>query len=344
MRLLALTRGPDTPSARFRFRQYLPTLAESGIDCVERYPPHGATAPPGSRAVRLRWLAETLPSTAAAPVVARRFDTVLLQKPLLTNRRSVEPLLPAGYAFDVDDATWLRSPKGVDAIARRAGVVIAGNEFIAEHFASLAPTVVIPTGVDLDRWHPAAGEAVADGPPTIVWSGGHTGFADLAIAAPALRRVLARHPQVRLRIMADLEPPTTLGLPAERVDYLPWSREVEVEALNSATVGMMPLRDSDWARGKCAYKMLLYLACGIPAVASGVGMNAEVAGVAPSAVTLADSDDEWVAALESRLTDPAGSARDGASGRVAIRPHYGTDATGHRLASVLHSLPERRLR
>ncbi len=244
MRLLALTRGPDTPSARFRFRQYRPTLASAGIDSVERYAPHGATAPPGSRASRLRWLARTLPPTAAAPIVARRFDAVLLQKPLLTNRRTFEPLLPGGYAFDVDDATWLRSPKGVDAIARRAGVVIAGNDFIAEHFSPLATTVVIPTGVDLDRWTPDPEGSSGDtriGPPTIVWSGGHTGFVDLAIAAPALREVLARHPDIRLRMMADLPPPPSLGLPAASVEYVPWSREVEVETLRTATVGIMPL-------------------------------------------------------------------------------------------------------
>lgn len=344
MRLIALTRGPAAPSARFRFRQYVPQLAAAGIDATERFAPTGSTAPAGSATTRLRWLARTLPHTAATPLAARRFDAVMLQKPLLTNRRTLESLLPAGYAFDVDDATWLRSPRGIDAIAQRAGVVIAGNSFIAEHFDSIAPTVVLPTGVDLHRWAPADGSAAsgpaADGTPkpTIVWSGGHTGYADLALVAPALRTVLHLHPQARLRIMADLPPPASLGLPAEAIDYVRWSPEVEVAAIASATVGIMPLRDSDWARGKCAYKMLLYLACGVPAVVSPVGMNTEVAAVAGNAATLAGGTDEWVAALDTRLTDLAAASRAGLAGRAAIAEPYSAASVGQRLAGILHGL------
>jgi glycosyltransferase involved in cell wall biosynthesis len=138
--------------------------------------------------------------------------------------------------------------------------------------------------------------------------------------------------------MADLPPPASLGLPADSVDYVRWSPEVEVAAIASATVGLMPLRDSDWARGKCAYKMLLYLACGVPAVVSPVGMNTEVAAVARAATTLASNTDEWVEALEARLLDPSAAVRDGLTGRQAISEPYSAESVGRRLTEIVKGL------
>ena len=330
MRLLAITRGPDAPSARFRFRQYLPQLREAGLDVTERDAPYGTTAPPGTSWQRLGWAVRTAPHVLTAPLAARRYDRVLLQKPLLLLRGTLEPLLPAGYVFDLDDALWQVGPR-IDGIARRSGLVVAGNTYIAEHFAPLAPRVeVLPTGVDLHRWQPRARAER----PTIVWSGGDRQYPDLALAAPALARVLRDRPEARLRIMSDVPPPSSLGLPAESVEFVRWSPAAEVASIGSAWVGIMPLRDSPWARGKCSYKMLLYMACGVPAVASPVGMNNEVHAAGPGS-ELATGDDAWIDAVTQFLDDPSASVDAGAAARATVAAHYDATVIGRRLAALL---------
>lgn len=331
MRLLAITRGPDTPSTRFRFRQYLPQLQAAGVDVTERVARYGATAPPGTTLERLSWAARTVPHVVGAPLAARHYDRVLLQKPLLLLRRTLEPALPRGYVFDIDDALWVVDPRGVDGIARRAGTVLAGNAYLADHFSTVADRVeVVPTGVDLTRWRPAPRAER----PTIVWSGGDRQYPDLARLAPALATVLRDRPDARLRIMSDLPPPADLGLPPAVVEFVRWSPAAEVAALNSAWVGIMPLQDSAWARGKCSYKMLLYMASAVPAVASPVGMNIEVQAAGPGSV-LAGSRDEWIDAVGGLLDDPQASARFGSAARATVAAHYDAAVIGRRLATLL---------
>lgn len=333
LRVAALTAGRDVPAARFRVRQLVAPLRAAGIDVRERYPALGAY-PPLQRALRPLWAAGSLLERLPQVVAGRRADVTLLQRELLSTFVTLESLTARPRVLDVDDAIWVHS-RGAFArrLAGMVDMVIAGNAYIAEWFGRWNRNVaIVPTAVDTMVFRPAA---TATDRPVIGWMGTWPGQAHLATRLPAIRAVLGRHPTARLRIVSERPPLPPLVGP--QIEYLPWSAEGEVQQLQSMTVGLMPLPDDDFTRGKCSYKMLLSMACGLPVVVSPVGMNAEVlasgdVGFGPR------SDDEWVDALDALLADPARAAAMGRAGRAVVERDFSVTTIAPRLAAHLRSI------
>lgn len=123
-------------------------------------------------------------------------------------------------------------------------------------------------------------------------------------------------------------------MPADRVEYVPWSPESEASVIQSFDVGIMPLDDSPWARGKCSYKMLLYMACGIPVVVSPVGMNAEVLALGSCGLG-ATSESVWNESLAHLLEDRHARLSYGHRGREIVLNEFSITTVAPRLASVL---------
>ena len=286
IRVASLTSGRRQPSTRFRVRQYVTTLAAEGVEVHEMVPAIGnyRRLPGWPRGLRqgyagpllVAWngvkLATRLPGVAAS----WRHQVTWLQRELLPGLPTLEGWLRRPLVFDVDDAVWLIPPLGrltVRRIARRAAVVVAGSAYLADHFSSDCHDVrVIPTAIDTERFQPAA---AAEQPFTVGWTGLATNLHYLRQIAAPLHRFLVDHRDARLLIMADAAPDFELA-PAGRMEFRRWSEADEVSAVQEMDVGLMPLPDSPWTRGKCAFKMLQYMACAVPVVVSPVGMNADV--------------------------------------------------------------------
>ena len=155
----------------------------------------------------------------------------------------------------------------------------------------------------------------------------------------ALGVVLESHRDARLRVISDVRP-AFRELDGERVEFVRWTEEGEREALQGLAVGIMPLEDSVWARGKCSFKMLTYMASGVPVVASPVGMNAEVLGLGEIGFGAATRD-EWIEALDVLLGDREKAREMGRRGReVAVR-YFSVEALAPRLARELFSVAGR---
>lgn len=167
----------------------------------------------------------------------------------------------------------------------------------------------------------------------IGWSGLPSGFPYLLAIDRPLAVVLQKHPEARLRVVSRRRPRFE-HVPADRVEFIEWSEEVEVETIQGMAVGLMPLDETPWSLGKCSYKMLLYMACGVPAVVSPVGMNAEVLGKGPVGLG-PRTEDEWVDALDSLLKDPLRAGEMGRAGRGVILANYSLNIVAPRLASHL---------
>lgn len=236
--------------------------------------------------------------------------------------------------FDVDDALWVvqRRFHGSDRIAARSQLIIAGNQFLADRYSTFAETVVIPTAVDVSKYR----QGSRSGDRKIVgWVGTSSGFQYLSLIETAIGTVLRSRPNVDFVVMADRPPP--LSLPSERVKFLQWTPDGEVEFLESMTVGLMPLRSGDWERGKCSYKMLSYMASGVPVVVSPVGMNIDV--LAEGEVGFgADGPAEWVERMITLLDDEVLSARLGDTGRKLASELYSVEPIADRIARALRSL------
>jgi glycosyltransferase involved in cell wall biosynthesis len=326
----AFTGGAAAPSARFRVRQYIPLLARENVNVVELSPRLGSY-PPEKRWRRPAWalgsLAQRLPQIAAGWAG----DVTLLHREMISTLYTVEGLTRRPRLVDVDDAIHLFRRGGpARRLARHADLVVVGNEWLAQTWRHWNPNVeILPTAVDTNFY------AVRPLPerPSIGWIGSFGNLRYLEAIAPALAEVVARFPAVSIAVCSE-QPPKLPGLP---VRYVPWSIEAENDFLASLTVGLMPLDDGPWERGKCSFKMLQYMAAGRPCVVSPVGMNNDIlaqAELGPAAAMHA----EWVSALSSILSDRRAAEELGMAGRALVDSRYSLTALAPRLAQLIRGL------
>ena len=328
LRVAAFTGGRLVPPARLRVRQYISPLAQLGIAIEERWPGLGAF-PPRRQVLRPAWLAGTMAQRLPHIAAGWRADVTLLQREMASTLPSLEGLTRRPRVVDIDDAVHLyRGGVAARRLARLADLVVVGNRWLAEIWRQWNPAVeILPTPVDTD--------AIAVRPfperPAIGWIGSAGNLHYLTAIAPALERIISRFPGTEIAVCCD-RPPELPGLP---VRYVPWSEEAEADFLASITVGLMPLADGPWERGKCSFKMLQYMAAGRPCVASPVGMNSELlaeAEIGHAATTL----DEWSEALSSLLAEREAAEHVGAVGRALAVKRYSVTALAPQLAALLH--------
>ena len=331
MRVSAFTGGRNVPSARLRVRQYIPRLGELGIEVREHRLWMGKMMP-RRWAKRPLWAASTVMQRSVEVPCSWSADVTLISRQVMPAFIPFDRFTKAPRVLDVDDAIWLnRGGHRAGSLARCCEAVICGNSFLADFFSRWnRNVVVIPTAVDTELMRPAeesAGELV------IGWTGTSDNFRYLYGIEGSLRVVLEKHKDARLRVIADVRP-MFRELDVERVEFVQWGEQAERVALRSLTVGIMPLEDSVWARGKCSFKMLTYMASGVPVVASPVGMNAEVLGLGEIGFG-ATTSDEWIDALDILLSDAEKARAMGMRGReVAVR-YFSVEALAPRLAREL---------
>ncbi len=342
MHVAAFTSGAMVPSTRFRVRQYLPALAARGITVAE-YPsvPHKYTGRPVVLPEPL-WTALLAASRVPGLVAARRADVVWLEREFVWRRRTLESLAgdPRRRVFDVDDAIWLGGVGDfAERIAGECAGVIAGNAYIAEHFRPVAKKVwIVPTSVDPARWAPPEDDrrSASGGRFVVGWTGTSGNFPYLQAIEAGLADFLRSHPGAEFLVVADREPRWTL-LPPAQTRYVKWTEPGEVAAVHQMDVGLMPLADEDWARGKCAAKMLVYMAAGLPVVVSPVGVNAEV--LAEDAVGFAATTPESWSERLGYLHDHREEGRAmGVRGRAVVARGYSIAANAARLAAVFEAI------
>lgn len=303
--MLLLTHRRDDASFRVRWERFLPALREAGLDPqVREIPKRGKRA------------------------VFEKTDVAILHRRLLRRgdlaalRRQARVLI-----YDVDDALCYRDRapfrsrqrerRFFDAI-EAADIVFAGNG----HLARLARlrnrrVRVVPSVVDVDRYVTAPKRDAF----TAVWIGQRATLPHLETVRPAF--VAAGIP---LRVIADDAPDGT--------EFVPWSAADETTRLAECHVGLMPLPDNRFTRGKCGFKLLQYFAAGLPAIASPVGVNR---GLAAGGAILARDPSDWVAAVEALRTDPGRAAELGAKGRAFVARRYAASSLAERLVRLLQS-------
>ena len=334
VKVAAFTGGWSVPSARFRVRQYIPALSSLGIE-VKEFVSRLGSYPPVYRWARYGWAAATVCERAWSILRGGAYDLTVLQREMVSTFVTLEPLTRSPRLLDVDDAIWLRRRGGfARRLAEMCEAVICGNSFLAEKFGAWNRNVtVVPTAVDTDRFCPSQNENRGSRDQVICWSGTSGGYEYLGKVERALCIVLNECPGTRLRIVSD-NPPRFRQIAPHFVEYVPWSPGVEVSAVQDAAAAIMPLDDSLWSRGKCAYKLLTYMACGVPVVASPVGMNAEVLRHADVGFA-ARTEEEWVDALKFLLTHPDRAAKMGAAGKQLIERKYSVRVLAPILARTL---------
>lgn len=343
MRIGFYTQGVKVASSRFRAGQLLPGLAAHGIQGTlipARPSVQGDVDLPWVHGWRRELFRPfSIASRLSQLHLATRFDLLFLQRPMLKYPTTlpeeiVTRLRPS--IFDMDDAIF-HNYLGLEGwrirrILNLVRHVIVGNRYLAEFVGDPARTTIIPTVVDTHRFVPRTDPG--DIPFTIGWTGGANNLIELEPIVPALREVL-QETGGRLLIVCDhLQGSFLRGLP---VDFVRWNPDVEVGALAGMHVGLMPLRDTPYNRGKCGFKAIQYMARAIPVVASPVGVNAEVVRHGEDGFLPASLDD-WREALRTLARDPTLRARMGASGRGRAQAEYSLDAVVPRYVDLFRRI------
>ncbi len=332
-------------SARVRIGDFRPFLREQGVELSHRSALTDAEyAVLRSHASPLQKAAVLVRSAARAAREQRTDSLLLVQRLLLLNPMpGIDPPTHVD-AYDIDDALFVGSPAEANrrfqwvkqerrrslATMRRARLVIAANAFLADHARTLNRHVeVVPSCVDPTA-QPLREHTDTD-VVTIGWIGSHTTVAYLRPVLPVLASLGDHGRAAKLVVIGG-----DTGVRAPWIEHRPWSLQRQAVDLADLDIGIMPLPDSPWARGKSGYKLLQYFAAGVPAVASPVGINPEL--VAEGRGLVASSTDEWTRGLLSLARSADERRERGALGRSYVEANFSYQRWAPELAALLRSL------
>ncbi len=322
--------GVQAASTRYRVAQYVPGLKAGGIDLhvVPLLGNEYVKTTFGGKRYNAKALIGDYIARLARIAKQRSYDLALVQVelfPFLLG--SIEArLFRVPYIYDFDDAFFLKYRQDrfrrvsfllkdkFAPVISRAAAVLAGNHYLAAYASQLNPaTTFLPTVVDTDRYVHLPSQR--DDIFTVGWIGSPSTSVYLSALAPPLAQ-LGREGPVRFVVVGG----RCEAIDGVEVVNLPWEETTEVSLINTFDVGVMPLFDDEWARGKCALKLIQYMACGVPAVASPVGANLDI--INDSCGLLASDSNAWLGGLR-RLRDDRALRRDmGLAGRHRVERFY----------------------
>ena len=275
----------------------------------------------------------------------QNYDLIIIQKEVLPWLPSwVERFLlkKSHYILDFDDAQFHKYDDHYSAFIRyfystkfdrliaKSHLVIAGNKYISARCKSASARwiEIIPTVVDLDRYVPKqiySGHKVLK----IVWIGTPETVKFLNFLSAPLAELAKRY-SFTLRVIGAGK----ITMPGVPVELLPWSADTECSMISNCDIGIMPLPNTPWERGKCAYKIIQYMACGLPVVASPVGANCDVV-INEKTGLFAKSELDWIEKLEQLLSNTELRQRLGELGRLRVESDYSLQKNALRLINLI---------
>jgi glycosyltransferase involved in cell wall biosynthesis len=343
------------PSQRFRFEQYVQFLAERGFPTTfaPLIRPDEYRVMYGSRGIaRKAWIgARGVGQRVRDLFRLRDFDIVVVQREAIQFgtalfERAAARTRPR-LLFDFDDAIWLPNAsransrlawlKNADKTSRIIGasdLVFAGNDYLADYARQFNSAVeVVPTTIDTEQYVPEPPSEPRE-PVTIGWSGSLTTMEHFKPFVPVLERVRERlGDRVRFELIGD----GNYRQPKLGIAGRAWSAATEVEDLRRFDIGVMPLPNDEWSRGKCGLKGLQYMALAIPTVMSPVGVNSKIIEDGRNGL-LASSHDEWVDKLSELVESAELRRRLGAAGRETVVQEYSVESQKQRYLEFLAQL------
>ena len=354
MKVLVFTKYPRMgASSRLRTLQYLPILEQRGFEFTvsslfdETYLENLYNNGSRSRLALLKYYSKRLLKLFSVG----RYDLIWIEKELF-------PYLPAfseqalaligkKYIVDYDDAIFhnydlsnnpiLRKflAKKIDKVMANASCVIAGNTYLAERAQAAGAKYIewVPTVVDQSRYLPLTKTKGVQ--KVIGWIGSPSTQKYILDIKEALHAVCERHSARLLLVGATQD--IINQLPDIQVEVAPWSEDSEGQLIQQMDIGIMPLPDGPWEKGKCGYKLIQYMACGVPVVASPVGVNSDIIDGSKCGY-LADDLEQWTNSLSILLSSAEQREIFGNAGRKAVEETYSLQVQTPILARIFNSI------
>lgn len=342
-----------SPSQRYRLEQWEPLLRERGVEIT--YAPfedeelHPLLYKPGLLSKKVQLVTRGLNRRMSLLRSVKDYDLVyILREAALLGPPIFEKLIHqrgVPIVFDFDDAVFVsyRSPSNgylsylkfaskTKTICRIASHVMAGNPYLAQYARQVNDRVtVIPTTIDTEKYR-VPQRAEKTGPPVIGWTGSHSTVQHLDTLRGALKK-LAERESFRLRVIGT---PAYECAPVD-VEVMRWRADTEVEDLHAIDIGVMPLPDDKWSKGKCGLKALQFMALGVPTVCSPVGVNTDIIQDNENGF-IAGTEDEWVEKLSRLLRSAELRQRLGQAGRATIEQKYSAITQSPRVYEIFKSV------
>ncbi len=344
-----------SPGQRFRFEQYLEFLGENGYDCTI------------SNLIsekddlifykKKRYLRKFLILHRSVMIrkrdlkKIRSFDMVFIYREAIMHWSVyVEKKLSRlgiPFVYDFDDAIWLfdvsdgnrtfgwlKRPGKIAKIIELSRITIAGNEYLASYARQFTDHVtVIPTTIQTESISMQP-KKTDNQTVCIGWTGSTTTMKHLKTALPFLKKITEKYPgKITIKVISDSQ----FNVPEPEIHFCKWNPDTEIEDLNEMDIGIMPLPDDDWSKGKCGFKGLQYMSLGIPAVMSPVGVNTEIISDGENGF-LAAHEQEWIEKLSLLIESPELREKLGKAGKKTVEEKYSFEANKHKWLEVFQSV------
>ena len=333
---LASHRLNRSPSQRYRFEQYISFLEQNNFQCTLSYliseKDDKAFYTEGNTFWKFWILIKAVLHRIKDTFKYNKYDIVFVQREaIMVGSSFFEKRIKrskAKYIFDFDDSIWLmdtsdgnkkyewlKNPEKTVRNIRYADMVFAGNAYLASYARSCNSHVkIIPTTIDTNFHKPLPKQ---NDKLIIGWIGSHTTIKHFEYALEFLTIIKNKYPQVEIRVVGDAD------YVNEKLNIkgIAWSSATEVEMINSFSIGIMPLPNDEWAKGKCGLKGLSYMACEVPTIMSPVGVNTEIIKNGKNGF-LASTTDEWIKALSNLIEDETLRKIIGKEGRETVLEKY----------------------
>ena len=360
--ILCLHRPNRTPSQRFRFEQYLGYLENNGYSFDFSYlldeKQDKAFYQPGNYFKKLQIILSSTAKRVNNLLQAKKYDLVFVSRQgyMLGTaffERAIAGKIP--MIFDLDDSIWmnqisegsqkvvsgnqklsfLKNPAKTSQLIKMSKLVFAGNEYLAEYSSRFNQNVVIvPTTIDTGSYIRKYQNKKENDPVCIGWSGSFSTIEMFKFSIPALLKIKNKYgSKVDFRVIGD----GNYYCEELGIQGLPWKAATEIEDLSAIDIGIMPLPNNDWTRGKCGLKGLQYMALKIPSLMSPVGVNTTIIKDGVNGF-LPGTEDEWVKQISALVESSELRTRIGEAGRETVVKEYSVDIWKHKYLEYFNAI------
>jgi glycosyltransferase involved in cell wall biosynthesis len=338
----ALHRPDRSPSQRFRFEQYLSYLEENGFECTYSYLIDQAADrffyKPGNNFKKLVLFLKSGFKRWQEGCNISKYDIVFVQREsFMTGSYFFEKMVAKSstkLVFDFDDSIWiqnvskankhlsfLKNPDKTKAIIELADLITPGNDFLADYARQFNNNIcIIPTTIDTEEYKPSS-KTKHDHSVCIGWSGSFSTIEHFKYSLPVLEKIKEKYgDKVYFKVIGD----GNYMHPDLNIQGIAWQKEGEVEELNEFDIGIMPLMQTEWEKGKCGLKGLQYMALEIPTIVAPVGVNIDIIKDGENGM-LANTQGEWINKLSQLIESEELRKNIGKASRQTVIDHYSVE-------------------
>ena len=351
---LTVHRRDRSPSQRFRFEQYTEFFDRNGFKCIHSYLINESDDKifysRGKLFGKFRILLKSITKRIIEILLIGRKDIVFVQREsIMIGTSFFEKILSkkARLIYDFDDSIWiknisksnegfgwLKSPDKIPEIMKSAHHIIAGNKYLADYARNYNGNIdIIPTTIDMNKYQLGKEKEFVE-PYCIGWSGSFSTIQHFELVIPALKDLKKKYrDKIYFKVIGD----ENYECKDLNLTGIKWDLKNEINELSEIDIGIMPLPDDEWSRGKCGLKGLQYMSLGIPTIMSPVGINKEIITDGQNGF-LARNKNEWIDKISFLIEQPDNLSKIGIQGQKTIMEKYSVKANKYTYLNVLQNI------